>query len=106
MTNQDNPHNSIVPIKNLPVSDWEHYPLYRSVCEAIASLPVYFRTETQISGIMATDLHTLNTVLGATIEEQVVSTLNLMRSTWGSRGEIPTIQLCQASADLPRCSST
>ncbi len=31
---------------------------------------------------MATDLHTLNTVLGATIEEQVVRTLNLIRNTW------------------------
>ena len=43
---------------------------------------MYFRTETHISGIMATDLHTLNTVLGATIEDQVVRTLNLIRSTW------------------------
>ena len=43
---------------------------------------MYFRTETHISGIMATDLHTLNTVLGATIEEQVVRTLNLIRNTW------------------------
>ena len=31
---------------------------------------------------MATDLHTLNTVLGATIEEQVVRTLNLIRNSW------------------------
>lgn len=31
---------------------------------------------------MATDLHTLNTVLGATMEEQVVRTLNLLRNTW------------------------
>lgn len=50
--------------------------------EAISCLPIYFRTETHISGIMATDLHTLNTVLGATIEEQVVRTLNLIRNTW------------------------
>ena len=50
--------------------------------EAIACLPIYFRTETRISGIIATDLHTLNTVLGATIEEQVVRTLNLIRNTW------------------------
>jgi len=49
-------------------------------------LPVYFRTETHISGIMATDLHTLNTVLGATIEEQVVRTLNLIRTTWDPDG--------------------
>ncbi|MBN1142656.1 MAG: hypothetical protein JXB25_12810, partial [Deltaproteobacteria bacterium] len=56
--------------------------LYKDVREAISSLPIYFRTETHISGIMATDLHTLNTVLGATIEEQVVRTLNLIRNTW------------------------
>lgn len=43
------------------VDDWGHFPLYRNVREAIASLPLYFRTETHISGIMATDLHTLNT---------------------------------------------
>ena len=61
---------------------WEHSRLYRDVRDAIACLPVYFRTETHISGIMATDLHTLNTVLGATIEEQVVRTLNLIRNTW------------------------
>ena len=70
------------PSKNLPSAMDEHYQLYRDVREAISSLPVYFRTETHISGIMATDLHTLNTVLGATIEEQVVRTLNLTRNTW------------------------
>ncbi len=70
------------PTRALPAPDWEHYQLYRDVREALACLPIYFRTETQISGIMATDLHTLNTVLGATIEEQVVRTLNLIRNTW------------------------
>lgn len=70
------------PSKNLPSTMDEHYQLYRDVREAISSLPVYFRTETHISGIMTTDLHTLNTVLGATIEEQVVRTLNLTRNTW------------------------
>lgn len=69
------------PQRDLPQADWEHFDLYRNVREAIATLPVYFRTETQISGIMATDLHTLNSVLGATIEVQVVRTLNLIRTT-------------------------
>lgn len=81
MTNKSTP---TVPDKSLPGPDDEHYQLYRDVREAISSLPVYFRTETHISGIMATDLHTLNTVLGATIEEQVVRTLNLIRNTWDS----------------------
>lgn len=70
------------PTREWPADDWEHFALYKAVREAIACLPIYFRTETHISGIMATDLHTLNTVLGATIEEQVVSTLNLIRNTW------------------------
>jgi len=70
------------PTRNLPSADWEHFDLYQAVREALASLPIYFRTETNISGIIATDLHTLNIVLGATIEEQVVRTLNLIRNTW------------------------
>jgi hypothetical protein len=70
------------PSRDLPATEWEHHQLYKDVREAIACLPIYFRTETHISGIMATDLHTLNTVLGATIEEQVVRTLNLIRNTW------------------------
>ncbi len=69
------------PTRKLP-DDWEHFQLYKDVREAISGLPLHFRTETHISGVMATDLHTLNTVLGATIEEQVVLTLNLMRNTW------------------------
>jgi hypothetical protein len=75
-------HRPAPPAKELPDKKWEHYQLYVNVQEAIASLPIYFRTETHISGIIATDLHTLNLVLGATIEEQVVQTLNLLRRTW------------------------
>jgi hypothetical protein len=74
------------PTKHLPKPSWEHHDLYTKVREAIATLPVYFRTETHISGVLATDLHTLNTVLGATIEEQVVRTLNLIRTAWDPTG--------------------
>jgi hypothetical protein len=74
------------PLRVVPDTAWEHSALYKSVREAIATLPVYFRTETHIAGVMATDLHTLNTVLGATIEEQVVRTLNLIRATWDPEG--------------------
>ena len=70
------------PIRKPPRKDWKHIQLYQGVREAISSLPIHFRTETNIAGVMATDLHTLNTVLGATIEEQVVRTMNLLRNTW------------------------
>lgn len=60
----------------------KHFILYKNVKEAIYSLPSFFKTETVIEGISATDIFTLNSALGATIENQVVSTLNQMRSVW------------------------
>ncbi len=59
-----------------------HYGLYRRVRESLLSLPLHFRSQTNIEGISAIDIFTLNSALGATIENQVVNTLNLMRSIW------------------------
>ena len=59
-----------------------HYALYKRVREALLSLPLHFRTQTYIEGISAIDIFTLNSALGATIENQVVNTLNLMRTVW------------------------
>jgi len=88
------------PSRNLPPADWEHGNLYDGIREAVASLPVYFRTETQIAGVLATDLHTLNTVLGATIEEQVVRTLNLTRKTWAPNGRYALFSLIRQAQTL------
>jgi hypothetical protein len=52
------------------------------VCDAIRALPGYFKTTTSIEGILGPDIFTLNDVLGATIEEQIVRTLNDLRSVW------------------------
>lgn len=79
-------HPPAPPSRTLPDEHWEHFTLYHDVREALSTLPIYFRTETHIAGVMATDLHTLNTVLGATIEDQVVRTLNLIRSSWDPDG--------------------
>ena len=64
------------------LTTWPHYELYRRVRDALAAVPTQFATEIFISGVLATDLHTLNSALGAAIEEQVVATLNAMRATW------------------------
>lgn len=90
-----------LPPTREPVNEWEHFPLYRNIREAISSLPLYFRTETHISGIMATDLHTLNTVLGATIEDQVVRTLNLVRNTWDSEGTYSLYSFVRQAQTFP-----
>ena len=73
---------SAEPQRQIPPKSWKHHGLLKSVKEAIYSLPSYFRTETNIEGINATDIFTFNTALGATIENQVIQTLNQMRSVW------------------------
>lgn len=89
------------PKRELPDETWPHHELYRSVREALATLPVYFRTETHIAGVMATDLHTLNNVLGATIEEQVVRTLNLIRTSWDPDGRYALYSFVRRAQTFP-----
>ncbi|QDU78134.1 hypothetical protein Pan97_52160 [Bremerella volcania] len=78
-----------------------HSKLFNDVREAIISLPAYFRTETFISGVAATDIHTLNTVLGATIEDQVVQTLNSMRLVWDPNEEYALYSFVRQSQTFP-----
>ena len=46
----------VAPTRELPENDWEHFRLYKDVREAIACLPIYFRTETHISRLCQTGL--------------------------------------------------
>jgi hypothetical protein len=57
--------------------------LVQRVRSALAVLPGFFEFGTHFEGIDATDLFSLNSVLGASIEGQVVRTLNRMRNEWG-----------------------
>lgn len=50
-------------------------------------MPFHFESDTEIEGISATDIFTLNTALGATIEEQVVAALNKQRKQWDPDGQ-------------------
>lgn len=59
------------------------------VREAVLALGGYFNSDTNIEGVAATDLFALNTVLGATIEVQVVEALNRMRDVWDPADEWP-----------------
>ncbi len=72
----------VEPKRNPPHSDGTVYEVYTRVREALFALPTYFRSDTSIEGILATDIFTLNAAFGATIEDQVVSTLNRMREVW------------------------
>ena len=57
-------------------------PLQARLRTALLALPSYFEFNNYISGVNATDLFSLNTLLGASIESQVVKALNTERSLW------------------------
>jgi hypothetical protein len=80
------PSKPNAPVRVSPAGDWPHAKLHGRVREALLALPLHFRTQTNIEGISATDIFTLNSALGATIENQVMATLNLMRPLWDPEG--------------------
>lgn len=65
-----------------PLKTWPHRPLYDRVIDALHALPRRFKTSMVVGGIAATDLFTLNTPLGASIEQSVVDNLNELREIW------------------------
>lgn len=89
------------PVVQLPADTWPHFALYRRVREALLSLPLYFRTQTVIEGISAVDIFTLNAALGATIENQVVATLNQMRDVWDPQDDYMQYGFVRQSQTFP-----
>lgn len=65
-----------------PPENWEHKQLYDRIKSAIFALPSRYDSDINIEGLDAEDLFSLNSVLAATIEDNVVETLNGMRSVW------------------------
>jgi len=61
---------------------WNHLELYKAVYETLFALPAYFKSSLNITGVLATDLYTFNAALGATIENQIVESLNELREAW------------------------
>lgn len=62
--------------------------LWQDVKNTLVALPSYFTSPLALQGIPVTDLFTFAASLGATIEEQVVSNLNRLRSTtWDKQGQ-------------------
>ena len=64
-------------------------------------MPSHFAPEIRITGLSTPNLHTLNTPLGATIEEQATATLNAMRSTWDPAKEYPTYSFVRQPQTFP-----
>ncbi len=90
-----------MPPPTVPPTDWEHRGLYERVIEALYVLPSRFESELRVTGVLATDLHTFNTSLGATIEAQVTEALNELRSVWDPEQEYTRYGFVRQSQRFP-----
>lgn len=86
---------------NGPAKNWKHRALYDRVLDALHALPSRFRTSLRIAGISATDLFTLNTPLGAAIEQSVVENLNQIRELWDPNGDYEVYSFVRQAQVFP-----
>lgn len=90
-----------VPEMTKPAADDIDLDLFGAVQRTLYALPSRFQSELSVTGVLATDLHAFNTALGASIEEQVVASLNALRGTWDSDGKYPTYSFVRSSQRFP-----
>lgn len=69
-----------------PPADWAHRSLYDNVRKTLFALPEEFSSSLNIRDFRATDIFTLNSALGASIEDSVVVGLNRLREVWDPEG--------------------
>ncbi len=94
--------SAVFPGKPVEPSDkWPHKKLWRGVIDALRALPAHFHSDTFIEGVNATDVFTLNSALGATIENQVVETLNTIRSVWDPENRYGTCYFIRQPQSFP-----
>ncbi|MDR1443066.1 MAG: hypothetical protein LBJ02_11945 [Bifidobacteriaceae bacterium] len=75
--------------------------LREGVIRALLALPGYFEFGNPVSGINATDLFSLNSLLGAAIETEVVRTLNKLRNVWDPGGAWTGFRFERSSQAFP-----
>jgi hypothetical protein len=75
--------DAVSPEPKGPSKDWKHYKLWENILKVLQDIPNHFRSVITISGgINATEIYAFGAVLGITIEEEVVRTLNELRKHW------------------------
>lgn len=91
------------PVRSGPEPSWslEHPDLYENVKSALLALPNHFTSNINIEGIGATDLFSFNSALGTTLEEAVVTSLNLMREVWDPQKAYQTYRFVRHTQSFP-----
>ncbi|PVB10684.1 hypothetical protein [Mycobacteroides abscessus] len=89
------------PAREEPNPNTKRGKLVGNVRDALAALPVHFTSQTSIEGLEAGDLFSLNSMLGGSIEIQVVQTLNKLRAVWDPDEEWDEYQFVRSSQTFP-----
>jgi len=89
------------PARQTPSETWVHYGLWMRVIEALENLPREFNSTITVSGIAATQVYTFGAVLGATIEEEVVRTLNNLKPLWDPDNAYDSYRFVRQSQTFP-----
>ena len=84
-----------------PGKSWPHYQLYHDIIKTLFALPEEFHSSLQIADFRATDIFSLNTALGASIEDSVVTGLNSLREVWDSSGKYSLYRFERQSQAFP-----
>ncbi len=89
------------PPERIEPTGWKHYELWRDVRSALYACPDRFSTPTNIEGLLATDIFTLNAALAATMEDSIVKTLNDLRSVWDPGDQYETYAFVRQPQTFP-----
>jgi hypothetical protein len=92
----------VPPPQRTPLTgDAKKQKLHENVKDALRALPIYYTSQTFIEGLESADLFSLNSVLGGSIEIQVVETLNRVRQVWDPDDEWPEHRFERQSQSFP-----
>lgn len=83
---ENDPDEFLIPERYSLDPDDPRTKLHENLKDALFALPHYFTSPINIEGLIATDLFSMNTLLGGAIEEQAVRILNSLRALWDPEG--------------------
>lgn len=89
------------PVRENPPADTVRAKLVENVRDALAALPIHFASRTYIEGLETGDLFSLNSMLGGSIEIQVVESLNKLRAVWDPDEEWIDYEFRRSSQTFP-----
>ncbi len=90
-----------LPAREIPDPTTKRGKLVANARDALASLPAHFTSKTYIEGLEAGDLFSLNSMLGGSIEIQVVETLNRLRPVWDPDSEWEEYTFVRSAQTFP-----